>query len=246
MGRKELIPKLVEFAQEIWEVKEDWPHGDLHAAQTMDYALVLAEKLGMEPKEKERLEEVASLHDTGYKLVQEGIIKAEGHHYGSYLIARLSLDRLAATNIFLHVADVLPEDTPLSARVLRDADRLAGMGWTGIIREAYYLGFRHVYFTIAPEEVENFLLYDFRLPPLPEDYEASPRYFCLNHVGPYLVKNGLQEKMLEGCDRLLERFYGKRGESGEWLMEPVMPIAQELFKPKADALVEFMGWLTNR
>lgn len=116
-------------------------------------------------------------------------------------------------------------------RVLRDADRVAGIGETGVIREAYYMGpgFRHPAFTKRTEKevMEDGLVCDMRYP-LEPDYERGVEEFVYKNVFPYLVKNGLVGEMVEKLKEHMYGIVGKRNEGGVWEIEPVLTSAKIL------------------
>jgi hypothetical protein len=186
-------------------------------------------------------------HDLGYRLVTEGLITSDEHHYGSVLLAaRLDPDRRVLSAILHHVDDVLPPGTPLWARLARDIDRTA-IGYPGANRIAIYYGLDHPYLSIQDPEkvVEKGILCDFGNP-LRSDYDSKAKEFFWNVVLPYLKENNKMGHLetltstwffrfngvMNNQKRDVERFINA-GEIEErrddWRIEPVMKEVKHMF-----------------
>ena len=122
--------------------RPDFPHERHHSYTVRHFAVGLGQLLRLSPVDLAKLRLAAELHDMSYGFVVSGQVPYEEHHWAAELLAYMIFrDREVAEGIWDHLFDRLYPHVALWVRLLRDADRLAGMGWSGIIREAYYLGF---------------------------------------------------------------------------------------------------------
>lgn len=185
-----------------------------------------------------RLNRAIELHDQGYAFVQDGLLTLDQHHFGSAFIAlALDNDVELAQGILLHVEDVLPDDTKLWMRALRDINRVDRLGWYGLLMEAYYMGFTHPILITEPlrqqavdgepeyidpcrdlrhpmeTNIQTLIFWeDFRGPVermIGSDYEHQLKGFCIRNVFPFLQKNGLVERMVARLDYWITRFNGE-------------------------------------
>jgi hypothetical protein len=226
----------------------DFPHRFHHTEQITKIGFVIAHRLRLPLAEMELIRAVAFLHDLGYGFSEIGVIKHYDHHLASTFIAGKLLEeypdiKAITQGILLHTRDVLPANTPSWIRVLRDADRLAGVGPSGILTDAYYLGFKHPRIVYPPEpfspfEIPAYLPVDTRWPWEP-NYEKESRAFCWKFVFPYLAQNYLDLKIAARTDEHRQRFFGKMGKRGKWKIEPILPIAQELFADRIKFTIGF-------
>lgn len=171
------------------------------------------------------------LHDKGYTFVKKGLIDPRNHHFISVLIAdKVEDDSRVLYGILHHVDDTLPTGSPLWLRLVRDLDRVGGMGYTGMIRLAYYMGFNHPSLTREKEEefIERGILCAFGLPD-DEGYEENAKNFFDASVFPYLVED--DNRAIDFClmaQALIDRFMGDTRAG----VEPVMKEVRQLFEIK--------------
>lgn len=205
----------------------DFPHNRFHIAQATVFALAISSSLRLSPIETLIAVGGTLLHDEGYMAVAAGTWPPRLHHLSGAMRAaqiceKLNLDtkvRLGITQAVTHHAkDVLPTIAPISYRVLIAADRAAGMGPSGFVRDAYYLGFRHL-------KLEDNDIWNYRKP----SDETKITEFCRRNVLPYLVDNKLIAPMLARCFIHLSRFQGLANLDKTWAIEPILPQAQWLF-----------------
>jgi len=135
----------------------------------------------------------------------------------------------------------------LYARIVRDANKLAGLGWTGVIRDSYYHGFRHPLITKRNEEeiITDAILCDVRYPNETDDFEKVVKQFVLRCVYPFISKNNLQSQMLETSWDWVKRYAGVIDRKGNTITDPIIPIAQKLDLKMLDARFEFIEVLNE-
>lgn len=176
------------------------------------------------------------LHDKGYVFVQGGILKPEEHHFGSLAIASiLDNDPRVLYAILHHTDDVLPSDAPFFCRVVRDLDRLSGLGYTGINRLAYYLdGYYDRYHSLLDGEAEKLInnrtFCESAFPQVDNYEENAKRFFrkdLLNFVREDYSQQR-QKKMLEILQSSMVRTIG----STEYKVDPILDDLRWLFRPK--------------
>lgn len=215
---------------EILQVPDDWAHGNIHLMQVAIFGRWIASELdtknsrynpyNLTPRDYLLIQRGALLHDTGYKF--KDILQPNEHHYGSALVAAyLHGDIQLAMGILGHSNNLLPPQTPDWVFILRSADRLAGISWTGLIRMAWFEGFRGPHMDHFQRKLFRHLqnpFWDLRHPlseeivvttrlqydpPQPPslvadntDYEQWPKDYCLKFIFPFLAKNGLVDKFI--------------------------------------------------
>ena len=208
--------------------KPDFPHQEFHNRQVKENAFALAWAMGITQKrDLEIFHASYDVHDRGYGFVDTGQLQPSDHHLGSWLIALkmyegFEWNKVVAKTVLLHSKDVLPRSAPIYAWILQAADRAAGMGWTGILRDAYYLGFRH----------PNLQVVEKLKAPWEKGYPksiAAVQRVCYENVFPFLIKNNVVGKMVKKYLDHRDQFFGLPNGKGGWKVGPLLPVAQEIF-----------------
>lgn len=219
-----ILPKI----DDILKYEPDFPHQKWHAQAVMRDSIYAASMFDLDPEETELTRLIAENHDEGYKLVNAGILSPEEHHLGSYLIAKSKYsDITIAEGVLLHNQDVIPEDKPFPFRLVRDIDRLHLMGWGGVIRASFYLGFRPFGMTdndpeknlkVASlmenktpdqERVKTEMRIDYCVPAtvneivMQTDYERRAKIYSWLYVFPSLHQIGKLDELRDLCDHWL-------------------------------------------
>jgi len=223
-------PHLVDI-EKIFAWEEDFPHRRAHIIQTQADLFHIQWDFGeLGPLGFYRASRILELHDKGYVLVKRGIIQPEEHHFASVMIAeKVEPDVGVLWGILHHIDDTLPQGTPLFIRVARDIDRSA-IGYPGMVRLAFYLGFEDTPLTLENEEkfIEEGILCDHGFPEN-EDYEGNAKRFFDSKVLPYLLSEDTRRgDFVLMAHKLIRRFMGntRRG------IEPVMREVQHFFEAK--------------
>ena len=181
------LPKVNEFLK----YKPDFPHQEWHIQGVVRDVLFAAEVMGLDREETELTRLVAETHDEGYKAVQAGLLKPEEHHFGSYLVAKARYSEEVALGALLHNSDVMPNGVPYAYKLVRDVDRLHFLGWGGLVRAAYYQGFRPFGMVEGDTEAAGkaAALFETRTP-AEENAKVEVR---ADHCFPHPVRNYVQE-----------------------------------------------------
>jgi hypothetical protein len=239
--------------------KSDFPHGEFHRKQVAVYANQVARQLGLPESEIKTCLYAGMFHDLGRnRQFVEKFKGGEDKHsvaslIGAYLIRHESVDSEISSFTALsdaiahHSDDVLPKDAPLTTRIVRDCDRVAGMGWSGIIRDAYYLGFRHPRFTrkTQAEVAEDISICDMGNT-WDDNYEIKVREFVLENVLPFIMEKGKMHEMLHRCSLWIWRYTGVEDNSGQPIVDPIMFDIQAMFLRRHMATVEFADILLGQ
>jgi len=233
----------------------DFPHGEFHRKQVSVYSAWIAREFGLSDAQIKTCLYGGFFHDAGRLLVEQKDSESEKHGVASLLAVFLTTNDLFALGtssvrslseaISFHSENVLPDNAALTTRIVRDCDRVAGMGWSGIIRSAYYLGFRHPSFTKRSQEevAEDNSICDMGRP-WGDGYEANVREFVLGNVLPYIREKGKISEMLYHCLIWAGRFDGmKNKHNNSWIVEPVLFEIVGHFLKRHLATVEFVGLL---
>jgi hypothetical protein len=219
-----LIPRI----NDILKHEPDFPHQNWHSQAVTRDALYAADMLDLDPEETRLTRLIAENHDEGYKLVMAGIINPDEHHFGSYVVAKSKYSDLTiAEGVLLHNQDVIPQDKPFPFCLVRDIDRLHFMGWGGVIRASYYLGFRPFNMTDHDPEksmkaaslmeertpdkeiTKTKLRVDYCFPAtanelvMQTDYERRAKIYSWLHVFPDLYRKGKLGELAGLCDHWL-------------------------------------------
>ena len=253
MGQN-LLPGLGENNENFADLEFDFSHQDFHRRQVVLNTQLLAAYCGLSKPEIALAQTAAFFHDLGYGFIAGGHLPPNLHHLGSILRAYRLFDPAdfrdfgremafedIARAVILHIEDVLPEGTPLWMRIVRDADRIAGIGPTGLIRAAYYEGFTHPAFTerTPREVVQDGIICDLRAPWV-NGNDERPDQFCREVVLPWIIENGKVTVVLEKIIELINRINGKKDPEGKnWVVEPVIQQAQQLFAGKTLKTYEY-------
>jgi hypothetical protein len=243
-----VLPRL----NEVLKHEPDFPHQAWHTQAVVRDAVYAARLYDLSREEIELTRLVAESHDEGYRLVRAGFLRPEEHHLGSYLIAKSRYSDLTiAKGALLHNQDVMPQDVPFAFILVRDIDRLQSMGWGGVIRAAYYLGFRPVGMTEDDPEknLKAAALFEERTPDqertktqtrvnnncfpasveelvMKTDFERRAKIYAWNHIFPFLYQNGTLDKLGDLCSCWLMAWE----EGGE--VEPIDGVLQRVFGAK--------------
>lgn len=239
--------------REIMRLPEDPPHKRPHVIEALICLSWLWEMLGVvgefDTLAWDLSDRILRLHDKGYILVEQGIIKPEEHHWGSLLIASVvDPDPRVLYGILHHVDDILPEDAPYAVRVARDLDRVVGLGYTGVVRLAYYLGFNHPFLNPGNETelIKQRILCETYYPDT-EGYEEPAKEFFQTEILPFFQsqKAGDLEKiwqMIQQSQVLKARVLG----APRLGIEPVLKPIRELYSPKIKHTLEIEAELLGR
>lgn len=211
---------------------EDFPHRRGHIIECLSNLSHVRWDFGeFDPVGFYLTERTLELHDKGYVLVKNGLIKPEEHHLGSVLIAdKVEPDVRVLYGILHHVDDTLPQGSPLWVRMVRDLDRVSTMGYTGLIRLAFYMGFNDPVLNQENEEVliNKRILCEDTFPD-PKEYEIEAKIFFDDQILPFIIED--DKRATEFYLRIhgvIDRFMGdtRRG------IEPVMKDLRQLFDVK--------------
>jgi len=231
--------------QEVMASQEDEAHRMAHIQDTLAIFNSMADCHKLGPADRDLGNRTIRLHDSGYKLVQQGVLRPEEHHYGSMAIASIvdpDLDVLRA--IHLHISDILPEDTELWIRLVRDADRLSNVGFGAANRLAYFFGYRDPELEGQRQDtaVNSGVFCDLRHAPqlyrrysqqiegvayLPdgiEDYDLRAAEYYAARVAPYIFESGQSQEYADFIRMMIKRVLG----IGDRI-EPVNEIGREIY-----------------
>jgi hypothetical protein len=158
---RDVLNQITPFAnrvEDLLSIPLDFPHGPLHIAEVRSLARQLCDDRKLGANLTERIDEEALYHDSGKVFEDLGLLEHKNHNVGSWFIANsLGYPKEFSWELLVHSKDKMPEFYPWSAFILRAADRAAGMGWSGVLRDAYYVGFRHPYF-VEPLKYQKHLV----------------------------------------------------------------------------------------
>lgn len=263
---KEINEKLTPYLDDIEKVmlwQEDVPHQKSHELEGLRGIRRITEmhsKIGI--IEADLAERAFRNHDRGYKFVEMNLLKSEEHHVGSVLIAsKIDPDIGVLRAIYYHVYDILPADTPVWARVVRDIDRVLLMGYIGVIRTAIYLGFKHPLIIERSQFdlVRDGILCDFN-EPNSNLYEIKSQIFCYEYVFPFLYKNKLVQKIIDEAKTWISRFEGittggipgtiiqesvRNSRYDEWSIDPVLSEIRSIYREKLTNTYQVVSQLEN-
>lgn len=192
--------------------RPDFPHSLHHIETVRAFSKVMAEVSGLGKYWKNTLNTAAIYHDIslGYTKVPQG-----PHPTASSVIAYMLTGNDDVADLILsHNEDDLDlrEDEGSKAlEILRDADQLALMGYAGLIRNAYYWGFRHELMESDPKEIlDTMVLCDPRCNHngLPQDYEEKVRLFALEQLFPFLIESKQIDRAMAHAQTNIQRFFG--------------------------------------
>lgn len=210
----DILQKLVVNCPDIsqFPFEEDLAHNFPHILEVLsaihhfyyDYTYI-------EPSQRIWATQTALYHDKGYKFVTAGLLSSEEHHFGSiYYAWKAGVDVEVLAAISMHVLDVLPPNTPAWVKLVRDADRLARVGYTGINNIISYLGF---WGEQSWEEVRG--LVDDRILaddyyPEAEEFQRPAMEFFDTRVLPWLYGAGVEKvnELMEIFTEVLRRVGG--------------------------------------
>lgn len=198
--------------------KPDFPHSLHHVETVRTFSRVMAKICGLGEYWRNTLDTAAIYHDIsqGYTLQEK--VPLGPHNVASSVIAyMLTENQDVAELIHNHnddnLGNIAPETTEMDTamQILRDADRLSLMGYSGLIRSAYYWGFRHKLMDQNPKSVlDKMILCDSRCSDegLPVDYEKKVRHFCLRNLFPFLIKTNQIDRAANQAKTNIDRFFG--------------------------------------
>lgn len=197
--------------------KPDFPHSAPHVLAVRSFASVMADTCNLDTEWKEKIDQAAILHDISQGYTVNGTVPIGRHNSASELIAyMLTGDKVICNLVYCHPEDDLStygydEETMLATAILRDADQLDLSGFTGLLRAAYYWGFRHpLMFQSSDNLLKTASLFDARcdLNGLPNDYEFDVRDFCMKNLFPFLVETNQVDKARSHAINNIYRFFG--------------------------------------
>lgn len=201
-------------------VEEDWPHQPWHTEEVVQYVKWMSDWAKLPTSDRDKAIAIGEDHDLGYKFVELGALEPAEHHIGSAAISLAKRsDPEIAQGVMIHVKDEISSDFPVWMRVPLYADRLAGMGVSGGIRTAWYLGYRD------GKWFKEGKLYETRHPNLisflPEwpvaypiggfsynDFEEEQYEYWEANVLPWLVSSGLAGQAALNAKLWVTRYQG--------------------------------------
>jgi len=234
----EIVAKINPYladTEKLFSWGEDFPHRKAHTIEllsSLDHARWNFTEDEVGPIGFYLASRTLQLHDKGYVFVKNSLIKPEEHHFASILIAgKIEPDVRVLYGILHHVDDTLPQNAPLWVRLARDIDRACGIGYTGLIRQAFYFGFEHPGLTESGEEdlIDKRVLCEDNYPDGFEEYEDEAKKFFDDFVLPFLLKDdnlALHFRVI--IDKLNNRFMGDT----RYGIEPVMRDIRKFFEVK--------------
>lgn len=139
---REIYSKLAPFGvciDKVLRISPDFAHGPLHVAEVRLIVREIGLGYNFSFARLEEVDQESLLHDEGYKFCKLKLLENDEHHFGSAFIAScLGCNNNQILNILRHSLD-RDERAAFSPLILRVADRLAGLGWSGVLRELSYL-----------------------------------------------------------------------------------------------------------
>lgn len=222
--QKPWVSRIIYLLDTDYLPKPDWAHSTWHTEMVREYAIANASLLPITDRMRQNIERASVFHDLSNPFIDLRLVSISEHHCLAEVITYLlTHDIEISALVYNHNADssnhfVIPEGSNryefhLASKVLRDADQLAFMGWSGLIRKLYYKGYRD------PEMYESYAsqrcsgnLFDMRLEDgrLPLDYEWKVRRHALESLIPFIAENNLMEYALEHLNYNFYRFFGNQ------------------------------------
>ena len=161
----------------------------------------------------ERIEQAIDLHDRGRGLATMGILKPEEHHFGSLFLAlMINGDPIVCNAVMDHIHDVLPPNSSIVSRCVRDIDRVAGSGYIGLIRLVIYHGFQHL---MIEEKNEDTIILNGLMMTAQDRHgqlnEDLAEEFFWDEVFPFFESKGDEgmKTLRSLCKIILDRAYGR-------------------------------------
>lgn len=195
----------------------DFAHSLHHIETVRSFAKVMVEGSGISEYWKGVIDTAVTYHDISQGITTHNKMPHGPHSVVSAIIAYMYTGSDHVSDlVWSHNEDRLPaaKDEKSTARViLRDADQLSLMGYSGLIRRAHYWGFRHYFMEEEPEDIlQEMILCDPRctVNGLPEDYEENVRLFCLKNLFPFLIESDQIDRALAHSEANVERFFGSQ------------------------------------
>jgi hypothetical protein len=237
---------VIRSAEDLREVatwREDPAHRRAHILDAKYIFNYLAVKSNLSQGQVDLGLRTIELHDTGRRFVELGLITAEQHCEGSIFYASfIDPDPRILSAIRHHTDDVLPEKIDFWIRLVRDADRISVLGYTGANRLARFWGFKDPQLDAFGDEeyIKRKLFCDLSSPSEPGRYGFSSFYeknaysYFQGRVTPYLSENNLYKNFCHNMQTFLERFYGVR-DRGVSIVEPVCEVAKTNYLRRAFA-----------
>ena len=228
--------------QEVMLLQGDQAHKLAHVLDVLAIFNCLAEADNLDPVERDLGQRTIRLHDTGRKLVEKGWLEPNEHHFGSMMIASIvDPDPRVLEGIRHHIDDILPESIELWIRLVRDADRISALGFSGANRSAWFFGFRDIRLYAQEQEgaIRSGKLCDLRHAPeaykclgfsypLLEDYDLKAARYFAKKVAPYIHLSGQDRAFYDYLGVFEQRHHGLR-DGGRLVVEPVAEKAREMY-----------------
>ncbi|MBI2356916.1 hypothetical protein HYV12_02620 [Candidatus Dojkabacteria bacterium] len=189
---------------DLIDAKPQFPHDKGHIEMVKMSLEIMANACGLTDLELQNLKLAADLHDISYGLVEAGLVPYEHHNIASMIIAYMRTGNLDVANmVFYHNSDKTglllnslkefeDKSKSLLPVLLRDADQIALLSDSGLIRWAYWLGYRHPDMDKTfPEQKESGTLFDLKNDLTLNDgtYEEKVRETVMKSVIPWIVQN---------------------------------------------------------
>jgi hypothetical protein len=253
-----VITKIRPYLEDVGEImrwQEDFPHRKFHVVDMLGQLQYVKKTLGLDPITTDLAERAIRLHDVGHRFVEQGILTYRQHHFGSLAVSvYVDGDPRVWDAVYYHSANVLPPESPLLRRVVRDLDRITGMGYIGFARLSKYYGLKDSIFEEKDEQAvaESGIFIDTQ-PPTSLHYEDKAKEFFNKRTVPFFVKRGAGDLNLELLklqgEIMLDRFNGRDYthlgrklsiheteklslDNGAFVVEPVMSELRNLYRMK--------------
>jgi hypothetical protein len=217
---KDGIPDYVTYIDINSLPSPDFPHSLHHIETVRNFSVVMADVCKLDTKWRKTLDIAVTYHDVSQGFTIKGPLPIGAHPVSSSLISYMFSENIDASNlIFHHDAEIigmnirLNEEQDTAQRIIRDADRLAHMGYAGLIRAVYYWGFRHKLLETNPEAIlQAMVLCDPRCNSngLPDNHEHRTRLFVLEHVFPFLIETQQLDRAINHVRTNFDRFFGTK------------------------------------
>ncbi len=197
----------------------DFAHGEHHIETVRSFARVMAVRNRTDEYWIKTIDQAAKYHDISQGYTLDDRVPIGTHQVASAVIAFIltgnkdisDLIELHSYDNILRYSPAIDPEAFQALRILVDADRIANMGYSGLVRSAYYWGYRDNPMQDSPNEIiKNREVCDTRVEQdgLSYDYEDRVRRYCLTNILPYLINNNLLEKAIYHCETNLQRFFG--------------------------------------
>lgn len=197
--------------------ENDFPHSEHHIETVHNYITCIGMHLKLDQDDITLLQQAAIYHDIGNAFVGIKGIGVEEHTDVSAMVAYMATGNLdLATIVLNHDRDLtnVLRNAPdnklnLFIKILRDADQLAWMGYSGLVRFLYYKGYRTD--GMRGEIESQGHLFDSRCTTegTPIDVDLNILEIFNNEIIYFLYDNRLVSEAIIHCLQNIDRCIGK-------------------------------------